>query len=423
MKNILNEELNRMKYLFGHQRGVVISEQAAPGGLTGAYDESKKEYTIAKGDTLSKIGKAFGVAWKDIYEKNKANLKSGNPNMIYAGEKLIIPGEDAGTTTTTTTTTVPEKATATGINVTTTFEQLATGAEKMNNQPFNTFAYFVKVAPGADPNLPNTGQVDGVASPLKTEDFKAKYKDYDTYRFVATPDGGFKPGMGEELEKSAVYGKETVNKDKEVEVENKPEKTIQQIEYDSQSQWCKDNTITTDPYLEKCFSGTVKPGQPLRNAEDEMARIGRQQGFQYKRDQNFDQATGVIEQVRGPKALSADDRKVRENKKPKNMVGGMTRDEFDKDTTNMIATDQKLEGADSTTRDRLKELLKSNKGSVLGLGEAGDLNRAQRRSLRDAKRQLNSEPKSVGKFENNAPGLYVYNPDERKYKYWVVATA
>ena len=88
---LLSEELHRINYLFEHKRGVVISEQAAPGGLKGNYDDSKKEYTVAKGDTLGKIGKAFGVAWKDIFEKNKSTLKSKNANLIYVGEKLIIP--------------------------------------------------------------------------------------------------------------------------------------------------------------------------------------------------------------------------------------------------------------------------------------------------------------------------------------------
>jgi LysM repeat protein len=88
---LLSEELHRINYLFEHKRGVVISEQSAPGGLKGNYDDSKKEYTVAKGDTLGKIGKAFGVAWKDIFEKNKSTLKSKNANLIYVGEKLIIP--------------------------------------------------------------------------------------------------------------------------------------------------------------------------------------------------------------------------------------------------------------------------------------------------------------------------------------------
>jgi nucleoid-associated protein YgaU len=91
MSIILSEELHRINYLFGHKRGVVISEQAAPGGLKGNYDDEKKEYTVSKGDTLGKIGKSFGVAWRDIFEKNKETLKSKNPNLIYPGEKLIIP--------------------------------------------------------------------------------------------------------------------------------------------------------------------------------------------------------------------------------------------------------------------------------------------------------------------------------------------
>ena len=36
MKNILNEELGRMQYLFEHKRGVVISEQKT--------DDPKKKY-------------------------------------------------------------------------------------------------------------------------------------------------------------------------------------------------------------------------------------------------------------------------------------------------------------------------------------------------------------------------------------------
>ena len=426
MKNILNEELERMQYLFQHKRGVVISEQIA--------DDPKKnikQRVIDAGGNWEQVKKDFGSSGSlndnmKIINAMNAGWRPGQP----VPEKYLIKKQgstttsDTGTTTntnttdqakTTTTTSAPEIATATGINVQSAFDALALGDDKMKKQPFNTFAYFVRMVPGADPSLPNTGKVDGVASTLKPEDFKAKYTNYETYRFVPTPEGGFKPGM--DLESGAVYGKETIKKDTEVPTENKPEKTIQQIEYDSQSQWCKDNTVTADPYLEKCFSGTVKAGEPLRTAEDAMARIGREQGFQFKRDQNFDQATGVIEQVRGPKALTATQRKERENKKPKNMVGGMTRDEFDKDTTKMIATDQKLEGIGPNERQYLKDLLKNTKGSVLGLGEAGDLNRAQRRSLRDAKRQLNSEAKPVGEFK------YVYNPDDRTYKYWVVATA
>jgi nucleoid-associated protein YgaU len=49
-----------------------------------------KEYTVVKGDSLSKIGKKFNVNWKDIYEANKNQIK--NPDHIEPGWKLKIPG-------------------------------------------------------------------------------------------------------------------------------------------------------------------------------------------------------------------------------------------------------------------------------------------------------------------------------------------
>lgn len=57
--------------------------------LTVAGGETAEEYEVVKGDNLSKIGKKFGVAWKDIYEANR-NIIS-NPDMIQPGWKLKIP--------------------------------------------------------------------------------------------------------------------------------------------------------------------------------------------------------------------------------------------------------------------------------------------------------------------------------------------
>lgn len=51
-----------------------------------------KTYTVAKGDTLSKIAKQFyGSAgqWKKIYEANKDVIK--NPDLIYPGQTFRIP--------------------------------------------------------------------------------------------------------------------------------------------------------------------------------------------------------------------------------------------------------------------------------------------------------------------------------------------
>ena len=48
-----------------------------------------KEYEVVKGDNLSKIGKRYGVSWKEIYEANK-NIIS-DPDLIQPGWKLKIP--------------------------------------------------------------------------------------------------------------------------------------------------------------------------------------------------------------------------------------------------------------------------------------------------------------------------------------------
>jgi len=119
MRNLLNEEIDQIKYLLNYNRGLTLSEQknnslinedTAPGGLGGNWNPSTGEYTIVKGDTLSKIGKAFGVKWMDIWEENKDTLRSGQPNCgrycgynwIFVGEVVTIPGKVETITTTTT---------------------------------------------------------------------------------------------------------------------------------------------------------------------------------------------------------------------------------------------------------------------------------------------------------------------------------
>lgn len=46
-------------------------------------------YEVVKGDNLTKIGKKFGLGWKEIYEANKDQIK--NPDLIHVGAKLKIP--------------------------------------------------------------------------------------------------------------------------------------------------------------------------------------------------------------------------------------------------------------------------------------------------------------------------------------------
>jgi len=50
---------------------------------------STKEYVVASGDNLTKIGKKFNLKWKDIYEANKDKIK--DPDHIEPGWKLKIP--------------------------------------------------------------------------------------------------------------------------------------------------------------------------------------------------------------------------------------------------------------------------------------------------------------------------------------------
>jgi nucleoid-associated protein YgaU len=48
-----------------------------------------REYTVVKGDSLSKIGEKHGVEWKKIYEANRDQIK--DPDLIQPGWKLKIP--------------------------------------------------------------------------------------------------------------------------------------------------------------------------------------------------------------------------------------------------------------------------------------------------------------------------------------------
>jgi len=52
-----------------------------------------KSYDIVKGDTLSEIAQAKGTS---VAELMKINPQITNPNLIYAGKKLNLPGEESG---------------------------------------------------------------------------------------------------------------------------------------------------------------------------------------------------------------------------------------------------------------------------------------------------------------------------------------
>lgn len=61
--------------------------EAAPVEAEPLVAETLREYTVVKGDTLSAIGKKFGVKWRDIAELNDVK----NPDLIYPGQVFKIP--------------------------------------------------------------------------------------------------------------------------------------------------------------------------------------------------------------------------------------------------------------------------------------------------------------------------------------------
>ena len=56
-----------------------------------AEQQGMEEYTVKKGDSLSKIASRYGITWKDIFEVNKDVVK--NPDLIQPGWKLKIPSK------------------------------------------------------------------------------------------------------------------------------------------------------------------------------------------------------------------------------------------------------------------------------------------------------------------------------------------
>jgi nucleoid-associated protein YgaU len=48
-----------------------------------------EEYTVAPGDSLSKIAKRWGKTWKEVWDVNRAEVP--DYDKIYPGQKLRIP--------------------------------------------------------------------------------------------------------------------------------------------------------------------------------------------------------------------------------------------------------------------------------------------------------------------------------------------
>ncbi len=65
---------------------LVLNIEAGAGGGGGG----EETYTVKGGDTLSKIGRHHGVAWREIYEANR-DVIGDNPDLIKPGQTLRIP--------------------------------------------------------------------------------------------------------------------------------------------------------------------------------------------------------------------------------------------------------------------------------------------------------------------------------------------
>jgi LysM repeat protein len=59
--------------------------------VTAQTDQKRKQHVVKQGDSLSKIAKKAKLAsWRPIYDLNK---KIEHPNLIYPGQKLLIPAK------------------------------------------------------------------------------------------------------------------------------------------------------------------------------------------------------------------------------------------------------------------------------------------------------------------------------------------
>lgn len=81
-----------MKYAAksGSKPAAAPSKPAAPAKPAPAAKPSGRTYTVQAGDTLSGIAAKFGVSTSAI-----SGYRSGNPNLIYPGERLTINGGSA----------------------------------------------------------------------------------------------------------------------------------------------------------------------------------------------------------------------------------------------------------------------------------------------------------------------------------------
>jgi hypothetical protein len=100
MKNLLKEEVNNIKYLFGYKKGVVISEQdelgSAPEQLF-TYVNGQKELNTAFLGGGGEVGKFVGTEVKEWCKKNdiKYNYYNNLWDNIYSCYRYLeLQGRD-----------------------------------------------------------------------------------------------------------------------------------------------------------------------------------------------------------------------------------------------------------------------------------------------------------------------------------------
>jgi len=86
VKQRLWDEYNRIDPDMRSGDLVLNLEVGGGGGARGAGGET---YTVQSGDTLSAIGKRYGVPWREIFEANRGTID--NPDRIFPGQQLRIP--------------------------------------------------------------------------------------------------------------------------------------------------------------------------------------------------------------------------------------------------------------------------------------------------------------------------------------------
>ncbi len=69
------------------EAAAAAAKAEADAAAAAAAAPAERTYTVVKGDTLSAIGKKFGVSWRDIASLN--HIK--NPDLIHPGEVFRIP--------------------------------------------------------------------------------------------------------------------------------------------------------------------------------------------------------------------------------------------------------------------------------------------------------------------------------------------